>query len=573
MVIVKKIKDFFADKHKLQGFVLITIIFLLNLFFVVSRLTPGLYEINPHDEAKYIESGRLLLHWGLRDLAWGPLVAFIYAPLHLVVGNSPNWFLIEAWAGNIILFALLWFAFYAMARELQEWISRIVFIGLLFSTPVFFPILENQSDALFIALSSFALLFLIRFHKSRKIKNLGFASLFVGLGILSRVETILLVFPLLFFALLFNKKQNKGWKVIVASTAPIIILLSLFVLTNLLTFGHPNLGMGGKSFESFEMNQAFLPGSKNEQDFLRGEAIFGSVEEHRGSVFRAILMHPLPTIERAAANLLNLPESFISFFGRFQAPIILVFLIWGVYKLMAANKGELTLLLLIWPIQAFVSLIFLSRHIIPQMSHVILMLCAIGITQFFSSKTRKIERIFLFGAAALMMLAAFITENKYLIASCVLLAGVSLISLFWVDKGDKGKCLQEYPLMLLLIGVLLFGEGFVFPAKFIGRSQEEAAVQQLQLILPEQSKVLTPIPTIAIAARMTPEDLPADVIDVEGLLDFIASDQIESIYIDERWQNYSEFIRSVINIYPEKFNLIYESENQSIEVYLTSIKD
>jgi len=39
-----------------------------------------------NDEAKYVESGWLLLKGEVRSLAWGPLVALCYAPAHLFVG-------------------------------------------------------------------------------------------------------------------------------------------------------------------------------------------------------------------------------------------------------------------------------------------------------------------------------------------------------------------------------------------------------------------------------------------------------------------------------------------------------
>ncbi len=74
-------------------------------------------QINPFDEAKYIVSGSQLLHFQVRDLAWGPLVALFYAPFHLVFGGSPDWFMLEAWAGRCLLRP-------AVADDLRPW-SRI----------------------------------------------------------------------------------------------------------------------------------------------------------------------------------------------------------------------------------------------------------------------------------------------------------------------------------------------------------------------------------------------------------------------------------------------------------------
>ncbi|MBG0771163.1 MAG: glycosyltransferase family 39 protein, partial [Anaerolineaceae bacterium] len=185
--------------------ILLIAFFLLNTFFILSRITPGFYEINPYDSAKYIESGYQLLTWGVRDLSWGPLVSLIYAPLDLIVGQSPNWFLLEAWGGNIILFGLLWFGLAHLARNLKSHISLPVMIGLLFSMVVFFPILENQSDALFLFFSMMAVAKLNSFRQDGQLKHLALTSLMVGLGVLCRVETILLITPLFAFALIFNQ--------------------------------------------------------------------------------------------------------------------------------------------------------------------------------------------------------------------------------------------------------------------------------------------------------------------------------------------------------------------------------
>ncbi|MBG0771039.1 MAG: glycosyltransferase family 39 protein, partial [Anaerolineaceae bacterium] len=230
-------------------------IFLLNLFLVLPKLQPGMLEINAHDGAKYIESGRLLFDWGLRSLAWGPLVAFIYAPIHLFVGDSPNWFMLETWIGNYILFGMLWLSVYALARQLDKYISKYVIIGLLFGTTVFFPILENQSDALFIPCSILALLFLIRFIETDKLKNLWLASLFVGLGILCRFETILLIITLTAFALIYGLRKHKIFKLLAAAWLPILLLLTLFFSISLATFGGFNLVVEHKSYVAFNDNQ------------------------------------------------------------------------------------------------------------------------------------------------------------------------------------------------------------------------------------------------------------------------------------------------------------------------------
>lgn len=552
-----------------QSTILIIAVFLLNLFFVLSELTPRFYEINPHDSANYIESGRLLLEWGLRDLAWGPLVAFIYAPIHLIVGNSPDWFIIEAWTGNIILYALVWFSFFHLATKLKKYISKFVIFIILFSTTVFFPIIENQSDALFVALSSFALAKIINFHKNGKLKNIWLASLFVGLGVLSRVETIILIIPLIIISLTLNKGKHKGLKVIVASLLPIFGVILLLVSVNLITHGIANVGLSYKSYDSFQMNQAFLPGSKNEIAYLQGENIFGTAEDNQGSVIKTVLRHPIATGERALANLIRLPKSFLIFFGSLQAPIIFVFSAIGMYKLLRDKKVLLASILMVWPLHTFISLIFLPRHIIPQMSYLFIVLSGVGITYIFSAKPNLTEKFAFFLGSLIMMFVSLFMQNKFIVlfSGSILIVVTSLVSLL-IDVNSVGSGNnRKIPLLLLTIGLLLYGNGFTFPAKTIGQSEHEQSIHHLQTLLPDDSRVLVPYPTIAIAAKMIPVELSPTIEDINGFISFLSQNQIVAIYIDNTWPQYSEFVQKAINKNQNDFLLQYKSGSGKIYVY------
>jgi len=567
------ILNFFLQKIlDFRSSIIVVLIFFFNLFLVLSKLTPRLTEINPHDGAKYIESGRLLLIWGLRDLAWGPLVAFIYAPIHLLVGNSPNWFIIEAWAGNIILFGLIWFGFYALASQFDKFISKIAVFGILLTTTVYFPIIENQSDALFVSLSCFALVHVIKFYKKGELKNIWIASLFVGLGILSRVETILLIVPLLVISLFLNNGKHKWVKVLFAATIPIIVLITVFVVINFITFGHANLGLGYKSYDSFQMNQAFLPGSNNQEAYFRGEKIFGTIEENEGSVLRAILRNPVATGERALVNLIDIPERFKDFFGNLQAPIVFAFSLIGIYQLLREKKYILIGLLLIWPLHAFVSLIFLPRHIIPQMSYFFIVLSGIGITFTFSEKISINERLVFFIGSIVLIISAAFFRNKILFSNGVLFFVASFLSLLLAPNAKSSKMLRELPIVIMLIGGLLFGNGFTFPAKLIGRSENEQAVQNLQVLIPNNSRVLVPLPTFAIAAKMTPVEFPRSITTNDEFIAFLIDKKIDSVYVDKAWPQYSDFIMAAIAGNQSMFQLMHESESERILIYLVDLQ-
>jgi len=558
---VNKRLGFWKKFHHLDEVLLILIIFFLHLFFMLARITPRLSEINPHDGVKYIESGRLLFRWGLRDLSWAPLVAFVYAPAHLLVGHLRDWFLIEAWLGNVVLFSLMWFSFYYLAISLQKYISKIVMIGLLISTTIFYPIIENQSDALFVALSALALAFLIRFYENGLIKYLWVASLFVGLGVLTRVETIILVVPLLAFALLLNQKRKKTHKVILAALIPVVGVLCLFFAVNLITHGHLNSGLSGKSIDSFVTNQAFLPGSKNQQAYQRGEAIFGPLDEEQGSVMQAILYNPGAVAERAAANLLRIPDMFLQFFGKTHAPIFTLFGVLGLYTLAVKNEKLIIILLLIWPLHALVSLIFLPRHIVPQMAYVFFILAAIGITRLFSSQAAKGERLgFLIVALGLVIYASFIL-------------GASLVNLLSISEKRIMVNLKIIPLAVFLISLFMLGFGFSFPNLAVGETKEEWTVYELQNAFPEHSSILSPYHTVAIAAKMNSVRLPGNIRSQDDFLTYIHEREIKGVLIDENIPYSSDVVLEVIQDFPNDFQLVSELEGGTIRIYVVNHLD
>jgi hypothetical protein len=553
-------------KSKMKGILFIAVIFLFNAFLVMDKLLPALLEISPHDKAKYIESGRLLLEWGVRDLSWGPLVAFVYAPLHLFVGNSPNWFLLEAWGGNIILYGLLWFGMFSLAQHLKKYISSLVMIGLLFSLTVFFPIIGNQSDALFLFFSMMALLHLDRFKLQGELRYLRYASLFVGLGVLCRVETILLVVPLLAFAIIFNKKRNKFFHMLLSGVLPLAAVLLLYIILSLLTLGFVDFGVGNKSFASFQVNNAFLPGSQLEQAYKRGEEIFG---DHQNSIFRAILNNPRAVGERILANILKLPQNFFYFFGDQQGAVVLFFSVLGVVALIKAKEYELLALLLVWPLHAFVALIFLPRHIVAQMSFIFIILAMIGITRVVLKPVRHRNLMILLLGAILMVIISGAAQNKVLFTLSLFLSLIFCIKLSIEHQMSTSEKWAQGALLVFLLIFMAFGQSFTFPARSVGKSPVEQAVRQLQLSYPDQTHLLSPMPIIPIAAKMDAVELPPSVNKTNEFLEFIENEEIAVIYLDDQIAYGSDVIAAALNKYPQNFLQVFESNDGSVRLYET----
>ena len=172
--------------------IFVFLILLVNLILVSPDLLPEFQEINHFDETKYIDSGRSLVAGDLRELARGPLVAFLYAPLYIITKNSPNWFLLSAGIGRILLFTLIWLTTFQLSKQFRRFFHPFIAVGLLFISTALIKILSNPSDALFTSMSALALAFTISFYQSNRIRNLSLASVFIGLAALSRPDGLFL---------------------------------------------------------------------------------------------------------------------------------------------------------------------------------------------------------------------------------------------------------------------------------------------------------------------------------------------------------------------------------------------
>jgi len=569
-----KITEVF-EKLKSNEIILVILLFIFNLVLVYSKLMPEFSEINPHDGAKYIESGRMLLIWGPRQLSWGPIVALIYAPVHFLVGQSPDWFMIEAWVGNFLMFSLIWFSFYYLSRQVRHLVSPYIMIALMIVLSVFFPTLKNPSDAVFLFLSAFALGFLIKYSYSKEIKHLWVASTFVALGVFARVETIILLATLAIFGLVIGRKKYPVVKTLIICTVPTISLLIIFIAINMLVFGHPNLGIAEKSYDSLQWNQAALTGGDLTQAYAESDLLFGTKEENQGSVIQAILKNPGAIVARVWVNIKNLPDAYLKIFGRVQGFLLLFFCAWGLYELLKRKETLLWILLLAWPLHALIVLIFLSDHFIPQVSYLFYLLAAIGVYSFYGKGTSLVHKAVLLFLSLGAVTVCILDDRPKLLMALTLFSLSLIIDLVIGTKVVLNNFLRIIPLILLLIIALAFGEPFNYVNKQIGVSPIELAVKYLSSALPKQSNVLSLVPIPAVAAKMNHYDL-GFTRTYEGssdeFMNFIQTFEIDAILLNEEDAFYdpkpNEVTTNIINTHPEVFSHSYESEDGTINIYL-----
>lgn len=553
--------------RKYEGLIVV-LTFILNCFFVLSYLTPEFSIINPNDGAKYIESGRQLLIWGLRDLSWGPLVAFVYAPIYLFVGNSFNWFMLSAWIGNIILFGLMWFSCLLLVNEFKNYVSRHVLLAVLFLSGVFITTLGNQADALFVAMSCFALTKLLQYYRTGEIAKIIWASIFLGLGVLSRVESILLLIPLIVFSIIFRDNKNNILKLLISCVLPVLLILSVFVIASYMKVGNANLGLGSKSFDSLThtMNMVFVKGSKNQSAYLRGEPIFGDIEQHQNSVLRAIFINPVAIIERIIVNISNFPKMFKDYFGSDQSLYVFFFSVYGIYS-MIKNKDKRAWLLFIWPLHSLVSLVFLPIHIFPQTCYLFVLLSGFGITRFLSKDTPLKEKFILLCFNGIILVFSTIFQLKLAFATNLLLVAVLLIEIF-VSLNEKRLLAYQYlPAILLLIGGVLFGNSYVFPNSRLGKTDDEKAVHFMMKNFPKQANVISYFPKPVIAAKLNSRGFPDNVENTEEFVSQLCQNDVYAIYVDESLPFDSDLIDKTVQEKPDALDLVFISDSEKIKIF------
>jgi hypothetical protein len=490
----------------------------------------GFESINPHDEAKYIDSGRSLLALQVRDPAWGPLVAVVYAPLHLIFQRSPDWLVWEAFGGRLLLFSLLWASLFYLATKFRQHVHPFVMAGVLFLSVSFFPILENQSDALYLACAITGLAKLLEYRRTLRLRDLALASAIVALAALARIESILLLGVLAVVAFLIARRRSHLLRVLAAALLPALAILAGYLLLILALSGPPDLSR--KSWNSFEMNQPVSSGEDPAEVVVR---LYGTAEENGNSVIRAVLRNPGAFAQRIAYNARSLPEWYLEFFGKRLGMAILLVAGWGAFALIRRRDPWDLLIMIAWAAPAAVSLAFLSRHFVPQSSYLPLVLAEVGIVYPLSRDSTRAERL-AFGLTAAGLAAYGLLDNKLaiLVGGVILFSVAALVGLLR-SRRLISETAMATPLLLALAGGLILRGPFNFPdyAHF-GTSPPERAVHFMAQNLPAGSRVVTEVPLPAIAAGMQ-EVLPsklADAASAGGLCDGLRRLGIRAIYVD-----------------------------------------
>ncbi len=94
-------------------------LFLISLALNWSAFFPTLGEINPWDEAVYVQAGQGVLMGEWPNFAGSPFTAAFYAITNLVFSASSFWMAHSVAAGRLVSYTLIWLSAYLIGKRLN----------------------------------------------------------------------------------------------------------------------------------------------------------------------------------------------------------------------------------------------------------------------------------------------------------------------------------------------------------------------------------------------------------------------------------------------------------------------
>ena len=533
--------------------------FLVNFYLVSAAFFPNLSEINAWDEATYVNGGRLLLdgHWPL--LSNSPLGTVFYAVASFPYADTALWLVHSVSLGRVVLFALLWTGAMAVAWQLSDLASPLIMTGLLFVTKIPVSILNFPSDPLFVAFAALGFSQLLAFYRTRSVNRLWLASVFVGLSAMARNDGLILGVALIAATLILTLRERNFWKPLLVSAAPFMILIGGYVLFYGLRTGDFAMGTIERTYDNFEAGPQTIYGGAGEinpvlEAKLEARRVFGTAEENRYSVFRAILRNPSVYLQRLVSETSKLPRQLLNAYGiRIAAPVFL-FAVRGLYDLLRQKKYRLTVLFLLWAtpiLSGFIITIFRDGHL-QFPFYLVYSLAAIGLTAAVGNLGNRREQIFWI-VALVGFMAYGVVDRKPAVTYGVflLLAVFVIIRIGWGTMNLRPNAWVAAMLLFFAGGIILHGDYAGPKVRVLGQAADERGVLFMIEEFPEGTRVAAGSPGPIIAANMTYMGLASlDVPrfdDSKEFLDWMRGQDIKAIYVDHSLSSDNPFFWELIS--------------------------
>jgi hypothetical protein len=463
------------------------------------------------DEIEYIYSGRTLLSWQLPVFEWNPLVAFFYAGFVLPLLKHPNWLVLAARCGHVLLYGASFLTACLLGRKLDQWMPSWALPTLFVVSRVPAGLLYNSTDALYSVLSGLALWQFLSWLDRRLDRHIVGASLFGGLAAWSRNDGLLLVFVLGAVLLVASMHSHASLKATLRSCLAFAIPAGGLIAGYLALYwgvsGTFHLGTLERSYVAFEQGHAVIFADEYAADNPYRDAIsdvralFGTPEENGNSVFRAIRRHPRAYIERVTRLTTTLPRIAVAAYGGSVSLLLFGLAAVGAAYVVTGPSKKPSVLILAWFAPLAVYLLFFFR------------------TQYFLLNWYLVLALSLLGVRCLADRGGW--RLAWAIGGCgIVVVAVARGSLTWLALGALAAMLPmliswaarassptpfHFPFVAAIILVILLsrpveGSGRIVDAA--GKSEVEEAAAWHRGNLPSHSRVAAYQPHVARLADM-----------------------------------------------------------------------
>ncbi len=556
------------------------LIFLISLALNWSSFFPSLGEINPWDEASYVNTGQEMLQGKLPNFAGSPLTAAFYSVTNLIFSASPFWLVRSVAAGRLVAYALIWLSAYLIGKRLLPHTTPLVMLCMLLAAPFYIKMLRFPSDPFYMALAGLGLWQLLTLRQNHRIKSAVLAGVFITLAAAARNDGLIIFAAALSWMLFMTFVKKSRLPVMIGFITPFILIVGGYVLLYGLQTGDFALGTAERTYDNFEAGQiAVYSGEEglNAAVDARREAqrLFGTAEENDYSVVKAILRNPPAYFERVKRVSFELPAQIIKAYSGKWVVLLAFWAVWGVVILFHKREWSLVALLFLWItpfLSGFVITIFRTGHLLFP-SLVVLSFAAIGLSDYAARCLEK--KVYFFGLAAmlLLLLLGIITSEPVVIYAARL--SVAAMLLIWLGSMVMPRLSRwnTFPLLLFLaVGIILHG-----PYPGFGKTQGELPPEEQALLtmverLPKAARVLAGSPGVVYAANMTYMGLASTDVPIftsaGEFNQWLAAQDVAAVYIDETMTVDNQAYWILLQHLASGYEVAYHNPSGDIQVWI-----
>jgi hypothetical protein len=522
-------------------------IYLVAVVIYLPWFLPNLSDIAPWDETYYVLSGRNLLSGQVPDLASGPLLSLFYLICSLPVLNSPFWLVHANSLGRFLLFTAVFVGTWQVAKVFKDRFQPVILFGFLFITPFLTQNFEYPADLLFAALSAIAFSQAVRFVKTKQLSFVWRSSFWLGLGMLTRGDALIIILALTLFVVWFGFKHHRWWRLVLAALLPFLALSLGYVLVRGAFTGDFNTGMSQRSYTAFEQGQeAALPEEGGRfaaptESYYVARELFGTPEENEYSVFKAIRRNPQAYFTRLWAVVKTLPGLYLTAYNERFAIVLALLAFRGLIQLFLEKKLALAFLHMVWilPIIAGIARTLVRVGYFRLFYFVLFSLAIIGLQALLESlKLKSWEGLLWVGLLGLILTVAFFFNRDRIQMSMTVFLCWLLLAYLLATRGDKTPGWQNMAMLLLLASAYLLRTGeIIYEPRTLGVDPREAAALALRDVTDPDDTVLTCTPSVVfLADRPLANFCGADIPEFDNsdaFIDWMRGQSFDAIYLDQ----------------------------------------